>query len=57
MVCLLDIPEYYSVRAMYQVDGKTIFTIDGVKMDKKSVQKCDSVCWLDSDKNLDLSLH
>jgi hypothetical protein len=52
----LEIPEYYSVRAKYEVDGKTIYTVDGVKMDKKSVQKCDSICWKDSNKELDLTL-
>jgi hypothetical protein len=52
----LEIPEYYSVRARYVIDGKTIYTVDGVKMDKKSVQKCDSICWKDSNKELDLTL-
>jgi len=52
----MPIPEYYSVRAIYKLDGKTIYTIDGVKMDKKSVQKCDSVCWNDANKDLDLTI-
>jgi len=53
----MPIPEYYSVRATYKVDGKTIYTIDGVKMDKNSVQKCDSICWKDANKELDLTIH
>jgi len=52
----LEIPEYYSVRAKYEIDGKVIYTVDGIKMDKKSVQKCDSVCWKDATKDLDLTL-
>ncbi len=53
----MPIPEYYSVRAIYKIDNKTIYTIDGVKMDKKSIQKCDSVCWQDADEKLDLRIH
>ncbi len=53
----MPIPEYYSVRAIYKIDGKTIYTIDGIKMDKKSVQKCDSICWKEVNKELDLTIH
>jgi hypothetical protein len=52
----MPIPEYYSVRAVYKLEDKTLYTIDGVKMDKKSVQKCDSVCWKDANKELDLTI-
>jgi len=52
----MPIPEYYSVRAIYKLEDKTLYTIDGVKMDKKSVQKCDSVCWKDANKELDLTI-
>lgn len=53
---IMPIPEYYSARAIYKEDGKTIYVVDGVKMDVKSVQKCDSVCWKDSNEEMDLTL-
>ncbi|RLD43687.1 MAG: hypothetical protein DRI86_09375 [Bacteroidetes bacterium] len=53
----MPIPEYYSVRAIYKLEDKILYTIDGVKMDKKSIQKCDSLCWKEANKELDLTIH
>jgi hypothetical protein len=53
----MPIPEYYSVRAKYQVGNKIIYTVDGAKIDKWEVQKCDSICWEVDKVTLDLTIH
>ena len=53
---VMAIPQTYTVKAYYSVSGKTIFAIDGMEMKAKSVQKCDSLCWLLREFRLDLML-
>ena len=52
----LDVNEYYSAIATYEVDGKQIKVVDGGKLVKASKKVCDSVCWNVNDLVLDLSI-
>lgn len=53
----MPIPEYYSVRAKYQNGNTITYTVDGAKLDKNEVQKCDSICWEVSEVTLDLRVY
>lgn len=50
----MPVNQYYSVRATYHIDGKTIKVIDGDELKTKSAKVCDSTCW--SVNTLDLNL-
>lgn len=56
IVYILDIPQYYTVKATYKNGSTIIYAVDGVDMKAKDVQKCDSVCWELDDFRLDLTL-
>lgn len=47
----------YSIKATYNIQGKTIYVIDGALAEKWSNQICDSVCWGWDSLNLDLQIH
>jgi hypothetical protein len=41
------VEQYYSVKAEYKVDGKTIMAVDGDEMKaKNATSSCDWVCWI-----------
>ncbi len=54
---VMPIPETYSVRAIYERNGETIYTVDGDRLDVLSKQVCDSICWTINVDNFDLRLH
>lgn len=44
---LVPVGEYYSVKATYKNDGKTIIAIDGDKMvSRYIIDACDNDCWI-----------
>lgn len=47
----------YSIKAKYEINGKTTYVIDGGKMEKWSYTICDSICWDWDNLQLDLQLH
>ena len=48
---------YYSVRAEYKVGDKTVYAIDGDKVELlKASSQCDSVCWVIQGGEVDLRL-
>ena len=43
----LNVEEYYSVRAEYKLPQRTVYAVDGVKMEVKNAKWiCDTTCWL-----------
>jgi hypothetical protein len=51
------INHYYSVKAEYKVDGKTIFAVDGDKIrTRKITAQCDSTCWVIRGGNINVKL-
>ncbi len=56
IVYILEIPQYYTVKAKYKNGNTTIYAIDGVEMKANDVKKCDSVCWEMDDFRLDMTL-
>jgi hypothetical protein len=54
---IMPIPETYSVRAIYEINGQTIYAVDGDKLEAASKQICDSTCWSVDITNFDLMLH
>ncbi|PKP17155.1 MAG: hypothetical protein CVU05_16025 [Bacteroidetes bacterium HGW-Bacteroidetes-21] len=46
----------YSVRAEYQRNGETVFSVDGVYCYKKEVVVCDTMCWSIKGKTMDARL-
>ena len=54
---VMPIPEKYSVKAIYELNGQTIYTIDGAKLEATSVPVCDSNCWSVAVSEFDLRLH
>ena len=49
-----DVPvdNYYTVKAIYQMEGKTLKVIDGGNIKTHSKSVCDSTCWSVNDLNL-----
>jgi hypothetical protein len=47
---------YYSVRAEYKYNGKTVYAVDGGELEKWSQNICDSVCWGWDSLHLDVRL-
>lgn len=41
----VPLDEYYTVKAEYKHEGKTIFAVDGDEIYKSSRDYCDSTCW------------
>ena len=52
----LAVGYYYSVKAQYQVNGKTIYALDGGDVLKNKKYTCDSVCWTVKNGKADLRL-
>jgi len=48
----VPVNEYYSVMAIYHLDGKTIKVIDGGSIKTHSKKVCDSTCWSVKDLGL-----
>ncbi len=56
IVYILEIPQYYTVKATYKNGSTTIFAVDGVNMKARDIQKCDSLCWEMDDFRLDMTI-
>ena len=49
--------EYYSVKAYYKKEGKTIIAIDGAKLNTRQVSGvCDRDCWIITGGEMDVRL-
>jgi hypothetical protein len=54
---LVPVNEYYSVKASYLKDGKTIIAIDGDRMVSRYISDaCDGTCWIVKGGSLDAKL-
>lgn len=53
----MPIPQYYSVKAKYELNGNIIYAIDGAEIRKHQERICDSLCWEVDETNLDLVIH
>ncbi len=47
--------DYYAI-ATYLRNGKTIYTVDGIYLEKKSKRVCDSTCWSVKNAEIDVRL-
>ena len=56
IIYIMPLNQYYTVKATYKNEVKTIFALDGVNMKARSTQKCDSVCWTLPKFELNLTL-
>ncbi|KPK80556.1 MAG: hypothetical protein AMS27_16820 [Bacteroides sp. SM23_62_1] len=53
----VSVNQYYSVKAEYHSDGKTIYAVDGDKIETKHVsESCDVECWVISGGIMDVRL-
>jgi len=53
----VPVDQYYSVKAEYTADGKTIFAVDGDKLSVKHVsESCDVECWVVTGGVMDVRL-
>lgn len=53
---VLSVDQYYSVKATYNANGKSLKVIDGGEIRKYSKVVCDSTCWDISELELDISI-
>jgi hypothetical protein len=53
----MPVDEFYSVKAKYIFDDKTIYAIDGNKIKKSSYTYGDSTCWEVRNGNIDLRIN
>lgn len=53
----VPVDQYYSVKAEYTANEKTIFAVDGAKLSVKHVsESCDLECWIVTGGVMDVSL-
>lgn len=53
---LMPVDEYWSVKATYHIDGKTIKVIDGGNIKVTNANVCDSTCWSVNELVLDAAI-
>jgi len=53
---IVPVNSYYSVKAEYSRNNKTIYCVDGVYLGKKYIEACDTNCWQVKAKIIDLRL-